>query len=297
MTIQIGINPISWSNDDLQSLGGATPLENCLSEIKQAGYAGLELYHKCPRQPNALKEAVAPYGLKVVSGWYSGCLLERDADAEIAALQDHLNLLKAMDCQVMVWAEVSGCVHGDMQTPVSQRPTIRDDQWPEFAKRMTTVADYLREQGIAMAYHHHMGTVIETEEEVDRLMAETGPSVGLLLDTGHLLFAGGNPYATLECHRDRVVHIHCKDIRPEILAKAKAGNWSFLNGVVEGVFTVPGDGCIDYHCIAQILADQGYSGWLIVEAEQDPEKANPLEYATMGYRHLELVARQAGLIA
>ncbi|WP_259782130.1 myo-inosose-2 dehydratase [Aestuariispira ectoiniformans] len=297
MTIQIGINPISWSNDDLQSLGGATPLETCLGEIKQAGYAGLELYHKCPRQPEALQAAVAPYGLKIVSGWYSGRLLERDADAEIAALQDHLNLLKAMDCQVMVWAEVTGCVHGDIDTPVSQRPVIRDEQWPEFAERMTKVADYLRDQGIAMAYHHHMGTVIETEAEVDRLMAETGPSVGLLLDTGHLVFAGGDPYATLERHRDRVVHVHCKDIRADVLARAKAEGWSFLNGVIEGVFTVPGDGSIDYQRVADILAAQDYSGWLVVEAEQDPDKANPLQYATMGHQHLEQVARKAGLLA
>lgn len=293
MTIQIGINPISWSNDDLQSLGGATPLETCLEEVKQAGYAGVELYHKCPRQPAALKAAVEPYGLKIVSGWYSGRLLERDADAEIDALQEHLALLKAMDCQVMVWAEVTGCVHGDMDTPVSRRPAIREEQWPEFARRMTIVADYLRDQGIGMAYHHHMGTVIETEDEVDRLMAETGPSVGLLLDTGHLLFAGGDPYGALERHRGRLVHVHCKDIRPDVLARAKAEDWSFLNGVIEGVFTVPGDGSIDYQRIVNSLVGQNYSGWLVVEAEQDPDKANPLTYAAMGREHLQQVLQNA----
>ena len=286
MTIQIGINPISWSNDDKQSLGGNTSLETCLTEIKQAGYDGLEMYHKIPRDPESLTATLAPYGLKLVSGWYSGELLTRTVEEEIAAVQPHLALLKSQGCQVMVWAEVTGCVHGNEDVPVANRPVIAEEDWDGFARRMTAMGDYLESQGIQMAYHHHMGTVIETEADIDRLMEMTGSSVNLLLDTGHLYFAGGNPQAVLERWRDRINHVHCKDIRPDILARAKGEGWSFLKGVIEGVFTVPGDGCINYAAIVNFLKQSGYQGWLVVEAEQDPEKANPLKYASMGYDHL-----------
>ena len=230
MSIKIGINPISWSNDDKQSLGGDTPLETCLSEIKQAGYAGLEMYHKLPREAAALTGVLAPHGLELISGWYSGELLSRTVEEEITAVQPHLRLLKAMDCKVMVWAEVTGCVHGAEETPVTQRPVIAENQWDGFAARMTAMGDYLISQGIQMAYHHHMGTVIETEAEVDRLMEMTGPSVGLLLDTGHLHFAGGDPHAVLDRWMDRICHIHCKDIRQKVLEEFRAGDWSFPQG-------------------------------------------------------------------
>ncbi|MFO1352196.1 MAG: myo-inosose-2 dehydratase [Gammaproteobacteria bacterium] len=295
MTIRIGINPIAWTNDDLPELGDATPLDTCLAEGKQAGYDGFELGRKFPRDAKALKPILERHGLALVGGWYSLRLLERDADAEIAALQAHLQLLKALDCSVFIVAEVSRCIHGDRTIALSRRPRLGDREWEGFGKRMTAVGDYIQGQGMSLAYHHHMGTVVETEAETDRLMASTGPAVGLLLDTGHMTFAGGDPLAVARRHGPRIQHVHCKDIRPQVLAQARAKDWSFLDAVVQGVFTVPGDGCVDYPAVLGEVKRQGYRGeWLVVEAEQDPAVANPLHYATMGQRYLRKLAAELG---
>jgi inosose dehydratase len=148
--------------------------------------------------------------------------------------------------------------------------------------------------GVGLAFHHHMGTIVETDHEIDALMAHTGEAVGLLYDTGHCVFAGGDPEPLLERHLARVVHVHCKDVRPAVLVRARATDMSFMGAVMEGIFTVPGDGSIDYASLLGLLAGHGYAGWLVVEAEQDPAKAHPLTYATMGYRNLYNLARQAG---
>jgi len=295
MAVRIGINPLTWTNDDMPELGGATPLETCLGEARQAGYDGMELGNKFPRKAEVLKPIMARHNLAVVSGWYSARLLERDAAAEIAAVQDHLALHKAMGCGVMVFAEVSRCVHGDIAAPLSRRPRMTEAEWGTFTARIGEVGRYLAGQGVRLAFHHHMGTVVETEAEVDRLMAATGPEVGLLLDTGHLTYAGGNPVAAAARHAGRINHVHCKDIRKDVLAQAKAGDWPFLKAVLAGVFTVPGDGCVDYPAVFAPLAKQRYGGWLVVEAEQDPAKAHPLTYARMGHDYLRRESARAGL--
>ena len=295
MAVRIGINPLTWTNDDMPELGGATPLETCLGEARQAGYDGMELGNKFPRKAEVLKPIMARHNLAVVSGWYSARLLERDAAAEIAAVQDHLALHKAMGCGVMVFAEVSRCVHGDIAAPLSRRPRMTEAEWGTFTARIGEVGRYLAGQGVRLAFHHHMGTVVETEAEIDRLMAATGPEVGLLLDTGHLTYAGGNPVAAAARHAGRINHVHCKDIRKDVLAQAKAGDWPFLKAVLAGVFTVPGDGCVDYPAVFAPLAKQRYGGWLVVEAEQDPAKAHPLTYARMGHDYLRRESARAGL--
>lgn len=295
MSIRIGINPLTWTNDDLPSLGAETPLETCLAEAREAGYAGIELGNKFPRDPAVLGPIMDRAGLDIVSGWYSGALLARDAAAEIEALQPHLRLLKAMGSRVMVFAEVTDCVHGRQDIPVSRRPVLGDDHWQLFADRLTEVGDYLRDQGVGLAFHHHMGTVVETEAEIDRLMALTGPSVGLLLDTGHMTYAQGDPHAVLARHGARVNHVHCKDVRRQVLERARADDMSFLQSVLAGVFTVPGDGMVDFARLARQLKQLGYDGWLVVEAEQDPAKAHPLTYAKMGYQTLRDVTDAAGL--
>lgn len=300
MTVGIGINPITWSNDDMPELGGDTPLETCLAEAKQAGYAGLELGNKFPRDPATLAPIMDAHGLAVVSGWYSARLLERDAEAEIAAMRPHLALLKAMGCPVMVFAETTGSVAGDRGMPVANRPRLDEAQWPQFLQRLDAVARHLQQAGVRMAFHHHMGTVIETATEVDRMMAGTSEAVGLLLDTGHFTFAGDDPLAVLQRHAARVVHVHCKDVRMDVLRKVKGERASFLDSVLAGVFTVPGDGGVAYGPILGHLASIGYGAgaqkrWLVVEAEQDPAKAHPLTYATMGYRNLVRLAGDAGL--
>jgi inosose dehydratase len=295
MAVRIGINPITWSNDDMPELGGDTPLETCLRDARQAGYDGLELGNKFPRDAATLGPIMRAHGLAVVSGWHSGRLLERDAEAEIEALGPHLQLLRAMGCGVMVFAETTGSVAGERGTPVRRRPVMAEAQWPVFLARLDAVARYLAAQGVRMAFHHHMGTAIETAAEVDRMLAGTSEAVGLLLDIGHFTFAGDDPLAVLERHAARVNHVHCKDVRADVLARVRAADASFLDSVLAGVFTVPGDGSVDYAPILARLARQGYDGWLVVEAEQDPAIAHPLTYATIGRRNLSGLARRAGL--
>jgi inosose dehydratase len=295
MSIRIGINPITWSNDDLPELGGETPLETCLAETHQAGYAGIELGNKFPRQSAALRPILDRHGLALISGWYSGRLLERTAAEEIRSVEAHLRLLSDMGCGVMVFAETTGSVAGARDMSVTRRPRLTEAQWPVFAERLTAVADHLAKRGVRMAYHHHMGTVVETEAEIDRLMASTGESVGLLLDTGHLAYAGANPATVAKRHTARINHVHCKDVRASVLAAVRKADRSFLDSVVEGVFTVPGDGAVDFAAVLDVLKAARYQGWLVVEAEQDPAKAHPLTYARMGYRNLSDAARAAGL--
>jgi inosose dehydratase len=295
MTVRIGINPLTWTNDDMPELGGETPLETCLSEAKQAGYAGVELGNKFPRTSAKLRPILDRHALKLVSGWYSARLLERSVADEIAAVENHLKLLSDMGCTAMVFAEVTHCVHGDRKIPVSKRPKLKRSDWTALGKAMTEVAGHLQSRGVRMAYHHHMGTVVESEADIDALMANTGPEVGLLLDTGHLTYAGGDPIAVVRRHGKRINHVHCKDVRPAVLKAAKSAGKSFLDSVLEGVFTVPGDGGIDYAAVLGALKKVGYAGWLVVEAEQDPAKAHPLTYARMGFEHLKKTAAAAGL--
>lgn len=294
-SVLVGVNPIVWSNDDLRTLGGDIPLEVCLKEAAEAGYDGIELGHKLPRDAAVLGPILSAHGLRLVSGWYSSRLLERSVEEEIAALQDHLTLLRELGCSIFICAEVSDCVHGDVEAPLSTRPVLDDPSWDRLSRGLDAVARYLREQGVPMAYHHHMGTVIQTQSEVEGLMDRTH-DVGLLLDTGHLHFAGGDPLAVARRFRERINHVHFKDIRSEVLARMLEQDAPFLKAVPEGVFTVPGDGCIDYPSIAKVLAGAEYRGWLVVEAEQDPVKAPPARYARLGYQNTVNLARDAGLM-
>ncbi|HTW70944.1 MAG TPA: myo-inosose-2 dehydratase [Acetobacteraceae bacterium] len=294
MAVRLGTNPIAWSNDDLRALGGATPLETCLAEARQAGFAGIELGHKFPRTAPALRAVLAKHDLALVSGWYSAALLERDAAAEMAAMRPHLDLLKALGCTVLILAETSNAVHGDRAVPLSRRPVLAGADWPRFGERLTALAERAAAEGVAIAYHHHMGTVVQSGEDIERLMAATGPALKLLLDTGHAAFAGADPVALARRFRGRIAHVHCKDVRADVMQEAGRGDWSFLDSVVAGVFTVPGDGMVDFAAVLRELG--GYDGWLVIEAEQDPEKAEPLRYATMGRENLARAARRAGLL-
>jgi len=290
MSVAFGINPISWTNDDLPGLGDDISLDTCLSEARAAGYAGVELGRKFPRDAAALRPILARHELGLVSGWYSTRLLERTVDAEWQAMQPHFALLGALGCRVMVVAEVTACVHGDRRVRLSRRPQIAAQRWPEFGARLSELAERMRSHGLRMAYHHHMGTVVQSGAEIDLLMRHTRDAVGLLLDTGHLVFAGDDPVKYAQAHLARIVHVHCKDVRPAVLARALNRDASFLDAVIEGVFTVPGDGCVDYRAVLSPLAAAGYSGWWVVEAEQDPVVAEPARYATLGFRYLRRLA-------
>lgn len=289
MTLRIGINPLTWSNDDLPSLGADIGLDTCLEQAAAAGYAGVELGHKFPRRAGELGPLLDRYGLALVSGWYSLRLLERSAKEEFTAMQPHLQLLSALDSQVMVCAEVTHCVHGDINARLSGRPQLGALEFQQFADRLSELAERMQDNGMRLAYHHHMGTVIQTEAEVDALMTACRPAVELLLDSGHLKYAGGNPVRAADNHAARIAHVHCKDIREDVLARCLNRDTSFLEAVLQGVFTVPGDGCIDYAAVLAPLTDIGYDGWLVVEAEQDPAVADPVTYATAGYRTLRQV--------
>jgi inosose dehydratase len=206
----------------------------------------------------------------------------------------HLTLLRDLGCRHVVYADTSHRAGGDLFAPISRRPKLADGDWKDYGRRLTELAERMAEFGVAMAFHHHMGTIVETDQEVDRLMAVTGPAVGLLYDTGHSIFSGGDPVALLKRHVGRVVHVHCKDTRKDLLARARSTDESFMQAVLDGVFTVPGDGFIDYPTILKMLHDAGYAGWLVCEAEQDPNKAHPLTYAKLGFANLARFALQAG---
>jgi inosose dehydratase len=298
MPIRIGANPIGWSNDDLQEIGGQTPLETCLAEAKEAGFEGMELGHKFPREAGALKAALAPFGMACIGGWHSIALLQRTPQEEFALARAHRDLLKAMGTNVFIVAETSNAIHGDRGKPLSQRPRMAATAWADYGARMTRFADLMKAEGLDLIYHHHMGTIVETQADIDAFMAATGPSVGLLLDTGHATWGGSDPAALAARYRDRIRHVHAKDVRPDIMTKARAGDWSFLDAILGqgtelGIYTVPGDGMVDYPAVFRALT--GYSGWVVVEAEQDPEKAKPLAYAKRGVAHLRGTLREAGL--
>jgi len=287
MNVKIGINPISWSNDDLPSLGGETPLEVALSEGKRIGYQGFELGNKFPRESNALRKVLSAHGLELVSGWYSGRLARRSVEEEIEAVGPHLKLLADNGANVMVYGEVADSIQGAPQ-PLFKRPRFfTAQQWDGYADRLTRFARHTLAHGVRVAYHHHMGAYVETPADVDELMKRVGPEVGLLFDSGHMTFAGGNAVEMLKKHAARVCHVHCKDVRPQIVRLARNRNWSFLEAVINGAFTVPGDGVVDFPALIAVLRDSGYSGWLIVEAEQDPVVAPSYAYADKGFRTLK----------
>lgn len=296
--VRIGINPISWFNDDMPSLGGETPLETALKEGKAIGYEGFELGNKFPKDGPGLKAKLDEFGLACVSGWYSGFLAELEPGqtneaavaAEIERCKAHMSKLQYNGVRVVVYGECAGTVQGQMDTPVSKRPQFASDaQWQAYAERLNAFGGHLiQTYGLQLAYHHHMGAYVESPADVDKLMALTDPTrVFLLFDTGHAYFGGAvTPAELLRKHVKRVVHVHCKDVRTPVIARARNDGWSFLNGVLNGIFTVPGDGSIDYATVLRTLKDNGYEGWLVVEAEQDPAVAPSYQYAKKGYETL-----------
>jgi len=293
LDVRIGINPISWSNDDLPSLGGETSLETALSEGAAIGYQGFELGNKFPREHAALRGVLAPHGLALVSGWYSGRLARRSAAEEIAAVGPHLELLAKGGATVMVYGEVADSIQGGAQ-PLYKRPRFfHDGDWRAYGERLTTFARHTLAHGVRVVYHHHMGAYCETPDDVDALMGSVGDEVGLLFDSGHMTFAGGDAVAMLRKHVARVCHVHCKDVRPDVVRMARNRNWSFLEAVINGAFTVPGDGAVDFASLIGVLNEHDYRGWLVVEAEQDPVVAPAYAYAKKGFDHLTALVERA----
>lgn len=279
---QVGANPIIWSNDDFSNLAGDVPLEVILREMAAAGFAGTELGHAYPRHPAALGAALQRHQLKLISGWHSSHLAGNDYAAEETAFKVHLALLKSLDAPVVIVAECTHCIHGAKETALGygdhDRPTLNELEWQRVCAGLGQFSTLAAEAGMKLVYHHHMGTVIQTEAELDRLLAGV-PAMHLLFDSGHLAFAGIDPAVVLQRHGARIAHVHLKSVRPEVAAQARREGWSFYRAVVEGVFTIPGEGMIDFPSVFFNLAQQHYRGWLVVEAEEDPVRVPALPKA------------------
>ena len=294
MSIKLGIAPIAWSNDDMPELGGDTSLEQCLEEARKAGFTGIESGGKFPKNSKELLPKLKKEKLKLCSGWYGAKLLKNTPKEEFDLMRNQLNLFKDCKAPCMVFAEVTDSVQGDPSAPLSKRPKLNEDVWKKFIFRINEISKMMIDEGIPLAYHHHMGTVIETENETTRLIESTNDNVKLLIDTGHMFFAKGNSIKLAKNFSERLIHVHCKDIRKEILDNSLKNDCTFRQAFLDGAFTVPGDGCIDYKPFLKVLKDNNYEGWLVVEAEQDPSKANPFKYAKIGYNYLSKTAKECG---
>ncbi|MBO0662422.1 myo-inosose-2 dehydratase [Jiella sp. MQZ9-1] len=296
--IRFGTNPIAWANDDDQSLGADIPTARILDEAgRQIGFDGIENGHRWPQDdPAALKALLSSYGLAFISGWHSLNLLAHSVEAEKAAIDPHLDKLQYNDCKVCIVCETSNSVQG-LDVPLSERPVLSAGAMQAFGEKVEAIAAHCASRGIDLVYHHHMGTVVQSPQDIDAFMAATGPATKLLFDAGHCFFGGGDPAAVLGRHIGRVKHFHAKNVRPAVRAKVEGEGLSFMDGVRASVFTVPGDqdGAVDFGPLLKILADHAYDGWIVIEAEQDPAVRNPLLYQTLGLATLRRLARETGL--
>jgi inosose dehydratase len=286
--VRLGVSPLSWTNDVLVELGGAVPLEVCLQDAAEIGYQGVELGRKFPRNSQDPLAKLSSYGLQLATGWHSGFLSERSVEAEWEAAADHVRLLEDCGCQVLVYGEC-GMLEGDSpwDESLSRKTPLKSIDLPAYAEKLGEFSAGLNQRGIKLAYHHHLKLLVETAEEIVTFCEATRPEVGLLLDTGHAYAAGADYGEILRRFGDRVVHIHLKDVRREVLDWARKKDVSFNSAVREGIFTVPGDGWIDFSEIGQFIKSSGYSGWVIVEAEQDPAKAEPRLYTKKAYQYVK----------
>ena len=293
--VKLGIAPIAWTNDDMPDLGKENTFEQCVSEMALAGFTGSEVGNKYPKDPEVLKKALELRGVEICNQWFSSFLITKPFEEVEKEFRAQLTFLKAMGAKVIGASEQSYSVQGQMDTPVfGHKYEMNDEEWDTFCTGMNKLGKIAKEEyGIALTFHHHMGTVVQSLAEVDRMMENTDPEyVSLLFDTGHFTYFGEDPLEVVKKYVNRIKHVHLKDIRPEVVEQVKKENMSFLAGVRAGAFTIPGDGCINYDPIFKVLEDAGYEGYMVVEAEQDPAKANPLEYAI---RARKFIAEKTGL--
>ena len=293
--VKLGIAPIAWTNDDMPDLGKENTFEQCVSEMALAGFTGSEVGNKYPKDPEVLKKALELRGVEICNQWFSSFLITKPFEEVEKEFRAQLTFLKAMGAKVIGASEQSHSVQGQMDTPVfGHKYEMNYEEWDTFCTGMNKLGKIAKEEyGIALTFHHHMGTVVQSLAEVDRMMENTDPEyVSLLFDTGHFTYCGEDPLEVVKKYVHRIKHVHLKDIRPEVVEQVKKENMSFLAGVRAGAFTIPGDGCINYDPIFKVLEDAGYEGYMVVEAEQDPAKANPLEYAI---RARKFIAEKTGL--
>ncbi|WP_039067960.1 myo-inosose-2 dehydratase [Staphylococcus shinii] len=279
--IRYACAPIAWTNDDMPELGSENSFEQCISEMALAGYEGTEIGNKYPRNPEVLKSYLEPRGLSVASAWISLYLTSEPYEVTAEAFIKHRDFLYEMGAKVIVVSEQGNSIQGKLDKALfREKPTFTEEEWQLLIEGLEKLGELAHEKSMEIVYHHHMGTGIQTTEEIDELMERTSKdNVSLLFDTGHLVISGENPIEIFNKHVDRIKHIHFKDVRPEVKEAVDKENQCFLDGVRKGMFTVPGDGAIDFEPILNLIYQSGYSGWIVVEAEQDPSVANPFIYA------------------
>jgi inosose dehydratase len=294
MRAKLGIAPIAWWNDDLPELSDDVTLEECLRQAREAGFTGMETGRRFPMDAALLEPILKRHGMSVCGGWFSGRLLVGDIDEEQDRIAAQMELFKATNAPCIVYGETGRTIQGDRGTPLAVRPRLDEDQIKAYGRKLTTFGEWCADQGMPISYHHHMAAPIETEEDVDLLMKHSGAALPLLYDAGHMAFAGGDVLRVVDKHHARISHVHTKDIRQAVVDGLDRHRESFLDAVVKGAFTVPGDGSLDFEAIVKRLASHGYEGWFVVEAEQDPVRSPPLEMAKIGHKELLRVMAAAG---
>ncbi len=292
MKAKLGIAPIAWWNDDLAELSDDVSLEECLRQASEAGFTGMETGRRFPMNMQELGPILSRYGISVCGGWFSGLLLDGDIEAEKDRISQQLEFFIAAGAPNIVYGETARSIQGVRAATLVSKPTLTEAEMAVYGRRISDFSEWAARQGMPICYHHHMGAVVETEQELDLLMKHS--SIPLLLDAGHMAFAGGDVMRVIENHHARIIHVHTKDIRRSVVDQLDRSKESFLDAVIKGAFTVPGDGNLNFEAIVKALAVKGYEGWFVVEAEQDPVLNPPLEMAKKGHRELLRVMNAAG---
>ena len=294
MKARLGISPIAWWNDDLVELSQDISLEDCLKEVRLSGYTGVETGQRFPKDPAILGPILKDNAVEICGGWHSGLLLDGDIETEKGRIREQMDLFLEMGAPCIVYGECAGTIQGERTAPLATKRKPTEDEIKYYGEKMTAFAEWCASEGMPLSYHHHMAAAIETEPELDMLMANSGEALPLLFDAGHMAFAGGDVMAVIEKHHARISHVHTKDIRQDVVDGLDRTKESFLDAVLKGAFTVPGDGSLDFGEIVKRLAAHGYEGWFVVEAEQDPVPNPPLDMAVKGQKHLVEVVTAAG---
>lgn len=294
MKAKLGMSPIAWWNDDLAELSDDVSLEECLRQSRSAGFTGMEMGRRFPSDPKIMLPILKQADVTLCGGWFSGTLANEDIAANKDRISPMIELFKAVNAPCIVYGEVGRSIQGDRKKPLAEKAVLSEEEMKAYARKLTSFGEWCAEQGMALSYHHHMAAVVQFEHELDAFMNHSGEGIPLLLDAGHLAFAGGNVLRAIDKYHRRINHVHVKDVRMEVIDGLDRTRQSFLDAVALGAFTVPGDGSLDFAAIVQKLADYGYQGWFVVEAEQDPRKNPPLKMAQVGYKELMRVMTAAG---
>jgi inosose dehydratase len=294
MKAKLGMSPIAWWNDDLPELSDDVSLEECLRQSRSAGFTGMEMGRRFPSDPAKMLPILKAADVTLCGGWFSGELVTGELARDKDRIQPMIELFKAVNAPCIVYGEVGRSIQGDRGKPLATKPKLSDDEMKTYARKLTAFGEWCAEQGMPLSYHHHMAAVIETEPELDAFMRHSGAGIPLLFDAGHMAFAGGDVLAVIDKHHARISHVHTKDVRMDVIGGLDRSKESFLDAVIKGAFTVPGDGSLDFEAIVKRLASHGYEGWFVVEAEQDPVKSPPLRMAEIGHKELMRVMTAAG---